>query len=151
LEKLYKDPEDVDLFVALTLEDKYPGALVGRVSACLLTKQFQNLCEGDRFCVTHKHSFTNTKFLKSGVISLLYLVCKNVDIQQVPLFPFTPPSETNPLIDCSIFNKGGEIVLTESAPFPDGSTTYEISLQTFLDQYLTEVSIDSTDNLAITD
>jgi hypothetical protein len=105
----FRDPDDVDLFAALVLEDKYKDALVGRVSVCLLNKQFTDLCLGDRFCVGPqlgldsriKKMFLNyfikfflvDQFRKVGLYILLLIMCDTVDIQQVPFYPFSPPDD----------------------------------------------------------
>jgi peroxidase len=104
LRKHYKHPDDVDLFVGITLEDKLPNALIGPTTACLLRKQFEDLAIGDRFFIGFKASFTKASFYNTAVTALRYLLCKTVDIQKVAKYPFTPPDDTNNvLIDCSTF------------------------------------------------
>ena len=55
---IFSHPDDVDLFVGLNLEDTLPGALIGPVSACLLSLQFKALRDGDRLFYSHEHVFT---------------------------------------------------------------------------------------------
>jgi len=138
LSKLYKDPEDVDLFVALLLEDKLRTALVGPTTACLLVKQFQDLSVGDRFSVANINQYTTASFYNTGVTALRFLLCKTVDINQIPNYPFTPPDGiTNTLINCSNFNQDTEQLFTTGDIFSnDGSATDGPSLTDLIGAYL---------------
>ena len=48
LAEVYRNPNDIDLFTGLLIEEKLPGAIVGPTLACLLGKQFRNLRQCDR-------------------------------------------------------------------------------------------------------
>ena len=48
LAKVYRNPNDIDLFTGLLIEEKLPGAIVGPTLGCLLGKQFRNLRQCDR-------------------------------------------------------------------------------------------------------
>ena len=43
MQKIYKHPDDVDLFTGLLAETKLNGALTGPTLACLLGLQFSHL------------------------------------------------------------------------------------------------------------
>jgi peroxidase len=101
LKKFYKDVDDVDLFVGLNLEDTVSGGLIGPVSACLLGRQFRDLRDGDRFFFSHIGALSPNYFQQILNYSLWCFVCQTVDIDQVPLNPFEPPSDGNPLQDCT--------------------------------------------------
>jgi len=100
LKRIYKYTDDVDLFVALNLEDPVPGGLVGPVSACLLGKQFQALQIGDRFYFSNAASLKIPYYIPMNYPFWCF-ICQTVDIDEVPLNPFLPPSEENPLEFCS--------------------------------------------------
>jgi len=151
LQKLYKDPEDVDAFVGFALEDKLQNALIGRTSACLLLKQFEDLCVGDRFCVTHAKAYTKASFYNTAVTALRFILCKFVDIHQIPKFPFTPPDDINNiLINCSDFDPDStDLFSTEAATFRnDGSDTDGPSLDDLIGRYIdNSASSSSPDHL----
>ena len=48
LRKVYRNPNDIDLFTGLLMEEKLPSAIVGPTLACLLGKQFRNIRQCDR-------------------------------------------------------------------------------------------------------
>jgi hypothetical protein len=101
LQKLYKSTDDVDLFVGLNLEDALPGALIGPTSACILGKQFKALRDGDRLFYSHDGVFDEKQLKAIQSYPFYCLVCKVVDIDQVPLNPFKPPNDDhNELQDC---------------------------------------------------
>lgn len=105
----FRDVDDVDLFVALNLEDPVDGGLVGPVTQCLLVKQFKDLSTGDRFFYTHQNALTPGRihFLYTLIFISYYLaqrqyvenlsfacfICLTVDIDQVPKQPFVTPTD----------------------------------------------------------
>lgn len=44
------------------MEDRIPGGVVGPVSACIISRQFKALRDGDRFFYTHTGVFTEGLF-----------------------------------------------------------------------------------------
>ncbi len=105
----FRDVDDIDLFVALNLEDPVDGGLVGPVTQCLLIKQFKDLSTGDRFFYSHKNALTPsmirfssyTHFISSYLgqrayiedLTLACFICLTVDIDEVPKQPFTIPAD----------------------------------------------------------
>jgi len=133
LQRIYKHPDDVDLIVGLSLEDRIGDSLVGFTSACLLSKQFEDLCVGDRFCVTRDRSFTPDTLEEAAKVALRFLACTTIDIKQVPNDLFQPPDyKDNSLIDCTNFNQpnreffptGG--VLTGDGSYADGPSLDDV-------------------------
>jgi len=102
LQSIYKSVDDVDLFVGLNLEDPVSDALVGPTSICLLGIQFEVLRDGDRlFFFSHTGVLTSDYFAAISNYPLYCFLCQTIDIDQIPLHPFQPPSETNQLQNCS--------------------------------------------------
>jgi len=114
LQNLYKNVDDVDLFVGLNLEDPIPGGLIGPTTACLLGIQFKVLRDGDRFFYANPTALTD---FQRGVISSYpprCFVCDTVDIEQVSGNPFITPSDDNPLQDCSTCQTINQIIVAQS-------------------------------------
>jgi len=101
LKKLYKHVDDIDLFVALGLEDPADGALLGPVSVAIIIKQFEELRDGDRFFYTHKGALTlaQRQFIENLTFSCF--ICLTTTLEKVPKSAFVPPHTDNDLIDCS--------------------------------------------------
>ena len=55
---LFRDVDDVDLFVGLNLEDSVKGGLVGPITSFFVVEQFKRLRDGDRFFYTHTDALT---------------------------------------------------------------------------------------------
>ncbi|KAG1702396.1 Chorion peroxidase [Nymphon striatum] len=53
LKKVYKCPDDIDIFVGGLLETPVKGGLVGSTFSCIISEQFRRLYRGDRFFYTH--------------------------------------------------------------------------------------------------
>lgn len=83
LKKVYKDVEDMDLFIAAVSEKPTKGALVGPTLQCLLVKQFSNLKFGDRFYYENGHDphtrFTEEQLNDIKKTKLSSVVCHNSD------------------------------------------------------------------------
>ena len=54
LSQLYKDEDDVDLFVGGLAEKAVSDGVTGPTFNCLKAVQFKRLMDGDRFFYTHK-------------------------------------------------------------------------------------------------
>lgn len=82
LKYLYRDPEDIDLFVGAILENPVPGALVGSTFQCLLSHQFSLLRRSDRFWYENDlppSSLTIEQLTEIRKITLAGLLCANTD------------------------------------------------------------------------
>lgn len=101
LKKLYRSVDDVDLFVGLNLEDPYLGGLLGRVSSCIIVKQFRALSVGDRLFYTHDGVLTSEQLDFVKTYPAYCYLCRSISLQEIPVNPMKPPSETNPLVHCS--------------------------------------------------
>uniref|UniRef100_A0A915K5P0 Peroxidase n=1 Tax=Romanomermis culicivorax TaxID=13658 RepID=A0A915K5P0_ROMCU len=79
MEELYKNPDDVDSYVGLLLEDAHPGGLVGPTTRCIIIDQFKRIRDGDRFWYQNAGSFTKAQLLELERVSLARILCDNGD------------------------------------------------------------------------
>ncbi|CAL4062595.1 unnamed protein product, partial [Meganyctiphanes norvegica] len=103
LKELYDgELDDLDLSVAL-LEATEEGAAVGKTFSCLLADQYARLKTGNRLFWEHESSLVTAeqRDLMRTEVSLARLLCNNLPVHAVPKNAFLPPSDTNPLVECS--------------------------------------------------
>ncbi|KAF8771508.1 Chorion peroxidase like protein [Argiope bruennichi] len=96
--------EDVDLYVGMMLENRFPGSEVGPTAACLISKQFYFTKFGDRFYFEHEGevpSFSEAQRNSLKQCSLARFLCDNLNITQVQKYPMLIPSSKNPEVLCS--------------------------------------------------
>ena len=107
MNSVYQNVEDIDPFTGGMAEDPVPGGIVGKTFACIISKQFQNIMEGDRFFFTHKHD-GGLGGLPVGLRTMIRkrklrdIMCDNIRIDELPLNIFDISSEK---IKCSENNK----------------------------------------------
>ncbi|XP_055944549.1 peroxidase-like [Argiope bruennichi] len=103
LRENYESVEDVDLYVGLHLERKFPGSLVGPTALCMITQQFYFAKFGDRFYFEHEGevpSFSKDQRNSLKQCSLARFLCDNSNITHVQQSPMLLPSSTNPAVPC---------------------------------------------------
>jgi len=106
MQKIYKHPDDVDLFTGLLSETKLNGALTGPTLACLLGLQFSHLRKCDRFWYETgdpRLRFTTAQLKEIRATSIAGLLCKNMDQDtMMPRSCFDQMDRlTNPMVRCS--------------------------------------------------
>ncbi|OCT81192.1 peroxidasin isoform X1 [Xenopus laevis] len=79
LKRLYGSPLNIDLFPALMVEDIIPGSRLGPTLMCLLTTQFRNVRDGDRFWYENPGVFTAAQLTQIKQTSLARILCNNGD------------------------------------------------------------------------
>ncbi|XP_077147460.1 peroxidasin homolog [Ranitomeya variabilis] len=79
LRRLYGSPLNIDLFPALMSEDIIPGSRLGPTLMCLLTTQFRNVRNGDRFWYENPGMFTPAQLTQIKQTSLARVLCDNGD------------------------------------------------------------------------
>ncbi|NER25463.1 MAG: hypothetical protein F6J96_33175, partial [Symploca sp. SIO1C2] len=77
LENLYGDVNNIDFFVGMLAEDLLPGASVGESVAAVLTYQFQQLRDGDRFY--YENTFTPEEIAIIRNTRLSDIIRRNTD------------------------------------------------------------------------
>ncbi|KAG8445591.1 hypothetical protein GDO86_010388 [Hymenochirus boettgeri] len=79
LRRLYGSPLNIDLFPALMAEDIIPGSRLGPTLMCLLSTQFRNVRNGDRFWYENPGVFTPAQLTQIKQTSLARVLCDNGD------------------------------------------------------------------------
>jgi len=83
LRKVYRSPEDVDLFVGAFLEKPHSDSIIGPVFKCIIGDQFLRLKKGDRFFYdlgNDAHNrFTANQLDQIRKTSLAKIICDNTD------------------------------------------------------------------------
>ncbi|CAH1252881.1 PXDN [Branchiostoma lanceolatum] len=79
LRQLYGHPGNLDLFVAGAVEDLVPGSLLGPTFLCIITQQFRNIRNGDRFWYENPGVFKPSQLTQIKQTSLARVLCDNGD------------------------------------------------------------------------
>jgi len=105
LKKVYKDVDDVDLFIGGISESPLPGAILGQTFQCLVGDQFKRLQQGDRYYYDSEDNpgkFTEAQLVEIRHANLARITCDNGDdIHHMQPLAFKKPSKLNPLIPCN--------------------------------------------------
>ncbi|OWF44553.1 Peroxidase-like protein [Mizuhopecten yessoensis] len=94
LSKLYRHPNDIDLFPAGVSEKNLPGASIGPTFACIIAKQFARFQRGDRFYYENANtpgSFTADQLNELKKTTLAAIQCRNSRIQATQPHQFLRP------------------------------------------------------------
>jgi len=104
LKLIYKDVDDVDLFIGGISESSVPGAILGPTFQCLIGDQFKRLQQGDRFfydSAANPGRFTEAQLNEIRHANLARITCDNGDdIHHMQPLAFRKPSPLNPLVPC---------------------------------------------------
>jgi len=105
MQKIYKHPDDVDLFTGLLAETKLNGALTGPTLACLLGLQFSHLRKCDRHWYEtgdETLKFSEDQLAEIRSVSMAGLICRNMDENtMIPRAALDQMDRlTNPMVDC---------------------------------------------------
>lgn len=84
LERVYKSPRDIDLFVGGLLESSEDDAVVGPTFRDIIADQFSRMRRGDRYFYDHAWEINPGHFLPAQLeqirkISLARIICDNAD------------------------------------------------------------------------
>jgi len=76
--KLYKHPNDIDLFAAGIAENHLPGVIVGPTFSCIFRHQFDALRKGDAFFHARPHLFTPQQLKAIERVTFAKILCNNL-------------------------------------------------------------------------
>uniref|UniRef100_A0A915E3M3 Peroxidase n=1 Tax=Ditylenchus dipsaci TaxID=166011 RepID=A0A915E3M3_9BILA len=79
LKTLYKNVENIDMYVGGILEDPLDGALIGPTLACVIGKQFKMTRDGDRFFYENKKILSKEQIRQIKRASLSRILCDSSD------------------------------------------------------------------------
>ena len=104
---VYRNVEEIDPFTGGMSEDPVPGGVVGPTFACIISKQFQNIRDGDRFFFTHSQDGASrglSPALKEMVRrrTLTDILCDNIPVEELHTSAFNVQSEK---VNCSERNQ----------------------------------------------
>jgi hypothetical protein len=101
LKKVYEHPNDVDLIVGGSIENKLPGSLVGPTFSCIIMEQFHKLRVGDRFFFESPNSgFSKDQLNEIRKSSIARIFCDHGKVGRIQPKAFQLPSVSNPIRDC---------------------------------------------------
>ncbi|KAK1333318.1 hypothetical protein QTO34_006859 [Cnephaeus nilssonii] len=86
--RLYRHPDNVDVWLGGLAEDLLPGARTGPLFACLIGRQMKALRDGDRFWWERGGVFTEAQRRELGTHSLSRVICDNTGLPRVPADAF---------------------------------------------------------------
>ncbi|XP_045886240.1 eosinophil peroxidase-like [Micropterus dolomieu] len=98
--QFYGTPDNIDIWLGGVAEPFVPGGRVDPLFACLITKQFQRLRQGDRLWHENPGVFTPRQRAALSNANLPRIICDNTGITSVPSDPFNIVSNNNPIILC---------------------------------------------------
>ena len=97
LKLIYKNVDDVDLFIGGISESSLPGALLGHTFQCLVGDQFKRLQQGDRYFYDSRSNpgkFTEAQLIEIRHANLARITCDNGDdIHQMQPLALKKPSQ----------------------------------------------------------
>jgi len=105
LQRIYKHPDDVDLFPGLLAETRLKGALTGPTLACLIGLQFSHIRKCDRFWYESgdpQVRFSPQQLREIRSTSLAGITCENMDKSvMIPRSALDQMDRlTNPMVNC---------------------------------------------------
>ncbi|XP_042893883.1 peroxidase-like protein 3 [Penaeus japonicus] len=103
---LYKNVEDIDLFLGGLAETPLSDGRVGPTFACIFFDQFMRLKSGDRFWYNSLAGFNKKQRKNLYKTSLAGILCENIpELKEIQMWPLLVPSPVNPIYPCSFYNR----------------------------------------------
>lgn len=81
LQSVYNDTENIDVWVAILAEDHLPGSSAGELMTTIITQQFKNLRNGDRFW--YENTFSGKQLKKLEKTKLSDIIKRNTKIRKL--------------------------------------------------------------------
>nr|XP_002130405.1 thyroid peroxidase [Ciona intestinalis] len=83
LERLYKHPGNIDVWLAGLAEELLPGSRGGKLFTCMLSRQFKFLRNGDRFYYENTGVFTPQQVAALNRLSFARVICDTTGLTEV--------------------------------------------------------------------
>ncbi|XP_048375090.1 myeloperoxidase-like [Sphaerodactylus townsendi] len=99
--KLYGTPDNIDLWVGGVAEPLETNARVGPLLSCIITLQFKNLRDGDRFWWENPGVFTPEQQKALDAASLSRIICDNTHLKEVPKNVFGANQYPQDFVSCN--------------------------------------------------
>jgi len=101
LQRLYRTPFNIDLYVGGVSENLVPGSRVGPTFLCILVETFWRMRDGDRFWFEN-HQFTKEQLVEIKGTTLEKLICNNSDnLRSVSRDVFVSGGKPN-MVNCNM-------------------------------------------------
>ncbi|XP_065080087.1 chorion peroxidase [Ochlerotatus camptorhynchus] len=109
MRKMYREPENVDVYSGALSEPPVQGGIVGPLITCLLADQFLRIKQGDSFWYERRRGpqrFTRDQLLQIYNTRLSSIICRNSDaITQSPVYLMRKVNrDDNPELPCSLLD-----------------------------------------------
>ncbi|CAF0786429.1 unnamed protein product [Didymodactylos carnosus] len=108
LKRVYRHPDDVDLWAGLNMENPISGGLVGPTSACIIAQQFLKVKQADRFFYEHPDVLTPEQLQIIKSFPFQCFMCVTLETRSMQPNAFLPPSQAGnghvPCDQCSPIN-----------------------------------------------
>ncbi|KAL8198740.1 UNVERIFIED_CONTAM: hypothetical protein K2H54_022402 [Gekko kuhli] len=99
--RLYGTPENIDLWVGAVAEPLVPNGRGGPLLSCIISRQFKNLRDGDRFWWENPGVFTPDQRKAIGAVSLSRVICDNSHLREVPRNVFRANRYPQDFVNCN--------------------------------------------------
>ncbi|GAB6023030.1 hypothetical protein CHUAL_007124 [Chamberlinius hualienensis] len=101
--QVYKNVEDIDLWVAGVSEKPMPGAAVGPTFGCIIAEQFRRLRLGDRLWYERgstESSLSEAQISEIRQTSLARILCDNTDVKEMQPLALLKDTQWNAKVSC---------------------------------------------------
>ncbi|XP_015269115.1 PREDICTED: eosinophil peroxidase-like [Gekko japonicus] len=98
---LYGTPENIDLWVGAVAEPLVPNGRAGPLLSCIISRQFKNLRDGDRFWWENPGVFTTEQRRAISAVSLSRIICDNSHLREVPRNVFRANRYPQDFVNCN--------------------------------------------------
>uniref|UniRef100_A0A3B4WRT4 Thyroid peroxidase n=1 Tax=Seriola lalandi dorsalis TaxID=1841481 RepID=A0A3B4WRT4_SERLL len=101
IHKVYKHPDNIDVWLGGLVENLLPGSRTGPLFSCLIGKQMNVLRNGDRFWWEAEGMFTQQQRAELLKGSLSRIICDNTDLREVPYDSFIFGKYPSDYVSCN--------------------------------------------------
>ncbi|CAL8300713.1 unnamed protein product, partial [Boreogadus saida] len=99
--KMYKNPDNIDVWLGGLVEDHLKDSRNGPLFSCLIAKQMKSIRDGDRFWWEAQGTFTKHQISELSKSSLSRIICDNSKVTEIPLDAFKYGKYPNGFLPCN--------------------------------------------------